>query len=86
MGSACDLNKIFHSNMTSCNIKLFFQREAIYMYLNTLGAAVAEWLESLTHDHLPLTPVGLNPTWGENLSCEEAFQLACDWSVVLLGF
>ena len=29
-----------------------------------LGASVAEWLESRTHDHLPLTAVGSNPVMG----------------------
>ena len=44
---------------------------------------MAEWLESLTYNHLPLTDVGSNLTRGLNLSCEEAIQLACGRSVVL---
>ena len=44
--------------------------EVIYrrVYGDTLnnppGASVAEWLESRTHDHLPLTAVGSNPVMG----------------------
>lgn len=28
---------------------------------------MAEWLESLTHDHLPLVAVGSSPPWGEKI-------------------
>ena len=35
-------------------------------FYTVLGAALAEWLESLTHDHLLLTTVGSNPTQSEN--------------------
>jgi hypothetical protein len=46
---------------------------------------VAEWIRSLTSNHLPLTAVGSNldrKIW--ILSCEEAIQLAYEMSVVLL--
>ena len=33
------------------------------------GASVAEWLESLTYNHLPLTDVGSNLTRDLDLSC-----------------
>ena len=46
---------------------------------------MAEWLESLTSNHLPLTAVGSIPglTGSQKLSCEEAIQLAYGRSVVL---
>ena len=46
---------------------------------------MAEWLESLTSNHLPLSAVGSIPglTRSQNLSCEEAIQLAYGRTVVL---
>jgi hypothetical protein len=47
------------------------------------GASVAEWLRSLTSNHLPLTAVGSIPT-GFYSKCEEAIQLAYGTLMVLL--
>ena len=46
------------------------------LLLTNVGASVAEWLRSLTSNHLPLTAASSSPTEGKNLSCEEAIQLA----------
>jgi hypothetical protein len=52
---------------------------------NIINTSVAEWLRSLTSNHLPLTAVGSNPDMGLwILSCKEAIQLAYGTSVVLL--
>ena len=57
----------------------------LYFLIHIEGASVAEWLESLTFNHLSLTAVGSIPglTGSQNISCEEAIQLAYGKSVVL---
>jgi hypothetical protein len=41
------------------SIKIFYLFLAIILFFE--GASVAEWLRSLTSNHLPLTAVGSNP-------------------------
>jgi hypothetical protein len=48
------LSKIFHVHKHMAVL--------ILVYLQYLGASVAEWLLSLTSNHLPRTAVGSNPT------------------------
>ena len=48
------------------------------------GASKAKWLESLTHDHLPLTAADSSLTRSDFFS-DEAFKIPCGRSVVLLG-
>lgn len=53
-------------------------RMAHVIHKHKLGTSVAELLMSFDFICLPLTTVGSNPTGGyQNISSEEAIQLAC---------
>jgi hypothetical protein len=58
------------SSFHSFSLFYFIKRNLITMFLhvnhplNDIGASVAEWLRSLTSNHLPITAVGSNPERG----------------------
>jgi hypothetical protein len=63
-------------------LHIYFPHQGTSLH-SIYGASVAEWLRSLTSNHLPLIAVGSESRQGLwILSCEEAIQLAYGTSVV----